>query len=438
MTTTGPSDYRRRVRSSLRRALLAVLLLAGCRPAPVQQTVVEMWAMGREGELVQQLLRDFPHREPGIRVKVQQVPWSAAHEKLLTAFVGGSTPDVVQVGTTWIPELVALGALEPLDARLAASTRLPADDFFAGIADTNVIDGVTYGVPWYVDTRLWFYRHDVFATAGIAEMPRTWDAWDTAMQQVAAQVGDGRFALLLPLAEWQPLVILALQYGATLLRDDDRYGDFRSPPFRAAFARYLALFRNGLAPATGAAQIANLYQDFADGFFASFLSGPWNIEALNRRLPPAARGTWATAPLPSVDAVWPGVSLAGGASLSVLRTSPRQEAAWRVIEYLCEPERQLAFYRLGGDLPSRRSAWAAGALASNPPTAAFWQQLQRVRSTPKVPEWERVAGKITQYAEAAVRGDLDPETALVRLDADVDAILEKRRWLMRRAAEMGP
>lgn len=419
----------------MRWAVASLLLCAGCRPAPAPQTVVELWAMGREGELVQQLLAGFSGRAPEVRVKVQQVPWSAAHEKLLTAFVGESTPDIVQVGSTWIPELVALGAIEPLDARLAASARLPAEDFFPGIADTTVVGGATYGVPWYVDTRLFFYRQDGFAAAGVTEMPRTWEAWEAAMRRVAGHVGRQRFPVLLPLTEWQPLVILALQHGATLLRDGDRYGDFESPAFRAALAQYLRWFRDGLAPRTGVAQVANLYQDFAGGFFASFLSGPWTLEVLPRRLPAALAGSWMTAALPSVDGSWPGTSLAGGASLAILRRSPRQEAAWRVIEYLCEPEQQLAFYRLSGDLPARRSAWIAGALASSPRTSAFWEQLQNVRATPKVPEWERIAGKITHYAEAAVRGDVAPDTALAQLNADVDGILEKRRWMLRRSGE---
>ena len=101
--------------------------------------------MGREGEVVQQLMPEFERRHPGIRVRVQQIPWSAAHEKLLTAFVGDAMPDVFQVGNTWIPELAALGALAPLDARLAASATARAADYFPGILDTNVIDGATYG-----------------------------------------------------------------------------------------------------------------------------------------------------------------------------------------------------------------------------------------------------------------------------------------------------
>jgi multiple sugar transport system substrate-binding protein len=53
-----------------------------------------------------------------------------------------------------------------------------------------------------------------------------------------------------------------------------------------------------------------------------------------------------------------------------------------------------------------------------------------VRSTPKIPEWERIAEKIMQYAEAAVRNTMTADEALTALDADVDRILEKRRWLL--------
>jgi multiple sugar transport system substrate-binding protein len=67
-----------------------------------------------------------------------------------------------------------------------------------------------------------------------------------------------------------------------------------------------------------------------------------------------------------------------------------------------------------------------------PHAAAFWRQLQHVRSTPKIPEWERIAQKVSQYVEATVREDLTVEAAVTALDHDVDAILEKRRWLLQR------
>src|SRR5499427_2813393 len=124
----------------------ALLLATACGMPNRDSTVIRFWAMGREGEVVTQLLPDFERAHPGVRVEVQQLPWTAAHEKLLTAFAGGSTPDLCQLGNTWIPEFVALGALEPLAGYVAASPVVEAGDYFPGIWDTNVIDGKLYGV----------------------------------------------------------------------------------------------------------------------------------------------------------------------------------------------------------------------------------------------------------------------------------------------------
>jgi multiple sugar transport system substrate-binding protein len=114
--------------------------------------------------------------------------------------------------------------------------------------------------------------------------------------------------------------------------------------------------------------------------------------------------------------------------------SRRKAAAWKLIEYLSQPEQQIGLYRLTGDLPSRPSAWNDRLLADNSRAAAFRIQLQAVQSTPQVPEWERIAETIGRHAEAAIRGAVTADEALTRLDADVDRILEKRRWLLDRAA----
>ena len=408
---------------------LLCLVAASCGRAERPPGTVALWAMGSEGEVVAQLVPEFERRHPGLRVDVQRVPWSAAHEKLLTAWVGGAMPDVVQVGNTWIPELVVLGALEPLDARLAASPAIDRADYFPGTLDPNVVGGTTWGVPWYVDTRVVFYRRDLLAAAGYPEPPPTWDALEGAMAAVQERGGPGAHAILLPLTEWQPLVLLAFAEGATLLADGDCRGAFRSPASRAALTRYVRLFQRGLAPLGGAATSANVYQDFARGAVAFVVTGPWNLGEFARRLPAALADRWSTAPMPAVVGPAPGPSLAGGASLALVRGAPNADAGWRLIEFLSEPAQQIRLHHLTGDLPARRAAWSDPALADAPRVAAFRAQLERVRATPKVPEWERIAAKITQWADAAVRGERTVDDALAALDADADRILEKRRWL---------
>src|SRR6185437_14169835 len=183
----------RRRFASLLLVVGAAVLGAGCGERAADVTVVRFWAMGREGEIVTALLPEFERTHPRIHVDVQQLPWTAAHEKLLTAFAGDATPDLCQLGNTWIPEFVALGALQPLDAPIARSSVDP-HDFFAGIWDTNVVGGRVYGVPWYVDTRLLFYRRDILGAAGISAPPVSWSEWLHTLAAVQAQAPPGRYA----------------------------------------------------------------------------------------------------------------------------------------------------------------------------------------------------------------------------------------------------
>ena len=73
--------------------------------------------------------------------------------------------------------------------------------------------------------------------------------------------------------EYEPLLALALQQPEPLLRDGGRYGNFRSAGFVRASDFYLGLFREGLAPRVTNTQISNVYDEFARGRFAFYISG---------------------------------------------------------------------------------------------------------------------------------------------------------------------
>jgi multiple sugar transport system substrate-binding protein len=414
-----------------------VAVLAGCQPAAAGggrgTTVIEFWGLGREGEVVQALMPEFEREHPGVHVRVQQIPWTAAHEKLLTAFVGRATPDVAQLGNTWVPEFVALDALVRLDSLVAGSGEVHASSYFPGVWATNVLDSALYGIPWYVDTRLVFYRKDLLARAGFPTFPTSWSDWTAAMRAVQAQDGPGRYAIYLATNEWPPPTILGLQAGSPILKDGGRYGAFSDPPFRRAFQFYLSVYRAGLAPPLGINEVGNIFQEFGRGTFAMWITGPWNIGEFRRRLPAELQDAWATAPLPGPRGAASGVSLAGGSSLVLFRSSRHAAAAWQLIEYLSRPEQQLRFYRLTGDLPARTEAWSDSAFARDRAAHAFWEQLQRVVPTPQVPEWELIATRLFEYSEQAIRGGVPTDTALARLDAEVNRILERRRWLLARA-----
>ena len=414
------------MRGRIAACVLALVALAGCARDDGRQ-VVQFWAMGQEGEAVARMLPEFERRHPGIEVRLQQLPWTAAHEKLLTAFAGDALPDVVPLGNTWIAEFAALHALEPLDARIAAHPGFDAADFYAGAWDSGVIDGKAYAVPWYVETRLPYYRRDLLAKAGVRSPPRDWEAWRAAMRAVR-DAGGSEFGILLPTNEFEPLLNLAVQQGEPLLRDGGRYGNFRSAGFRRTLAFYKSLFDEGLAPRVDNTRISNVWNEFGRGMYSYYISGPWNIAEFRKRLPPALADAWATMALPGPDG--PGASVIGGTSFVVFRSSRSKDAAWALVAWLSEPRQQRELHRLVGDLPPRRSAWRDPALSGDANAMAFRAQLERAVPAPKVPEWERIAQDMRIVAEQMVAGRLSVDQAATELDRRADAILAKRRWML--------
>ncbi len=409
--------------------LLLALLGMGCSSASAGgKTTLRIWAMGREGEVLSQLITGFEKEHPNIQVEVQQIPWTAAHEKLLTAYVGDATPDIAMLGNTWVPEFVALNSLAPLDSFADRSKEIRRDDFFPGIWKTNVVDGKTYGIPWYVDTRLIYYRSDLLAKAGYKEFPKTWAEWVAAMKKMKSQMSDRQFPLLMPTNEWPQPVILAMDVGSPILRDGGRYGAFEEPAFRKGFDFYLSFYREGLASPVSSSQVSNLFQEFERGNIAMYISGPWYIGEFKSRLDSATQTKWMTAPMPGVNG--PGVSMAGGSSLSLFAASQHKKEAWELMEYLSRPSVQLQFYRLTGDLPPRKTAWQDTTLANNKYTRAFRDQLERVVPLPQVPEWEEIATTIFEHGEQAIRKAKTVDQTLASLNQDVNAMLEKRRYLL--------
>ncbi|MGH8178445.1 MAG: sugar ABC transporter substrate-binding protein [Steroidobacter sp.] len=400
----------------------------GCSRERSRRTVVNFWAAGREGEIAAELVRGFEAEHPDIDVEVQKLPWSAAHEKLLTAFAGETLPDLCQLGNTWIPEFAALDALEPLDTYATASRDVALEDYFEGFLNASRLGGALYGIPWYVDTRLLYYRRDLLEQAGFDAPPTTWDEWTRMLAAIKEVVGPDRYSVLLPLNEFEPLLVFALQQPAPLLRDEGRWGNFRSEDFRRALHFYHSIFERKWAPLATNTQISNVWDEFGKGYFSFYISGPWNIAEFKRRMPRDLQDAWMTATMPGPDG--PGVSSAGGASLVIFRSSKHKPEAWALAEYLSRPGTQQRFYELTGDMPPRRTSWQLPALAQSSYARAFREQLDRVRSPPKVPEWERIANEMKFAGERVVQGAANIDEVVVALDRKTDEILEKRRWML--------
>jgi len=414
-----------------RRAAIAGAAALGACARDDGPNVIRFWAMGNEAAQAPALMQAFEAANPGIRVRVQALPWTAAHERLLTAYAGDALPDVSQIGNTWVSEMTAIGALEPAPV----SENALLEDNFPGVLDTNRIGDRYYALPWYVDTRLLFYRTDLLARAGYPTMPRDWATWKRAMHEVKRVAGEGNYAVLAPLNEFEQLLTLGLQQDEPLLRDEGGRGNFSSAGFIGALEFYKSWFDEGLAPIASNTQISNVWTEFTRGFFSFYISGPWSVGDFRQRLAPEMQDKWATGEMPGPNG--PGASAPGGSSLAVFRGARNPEAAWALVRYLLDPQTQIAFNGLTGNLPARVSAWQAPAVSGDPNIATFGRQLQRAKPVPKVPEWERIVTEMQIVAERMVRGQYTPREAGAEIDRRAYALLETPRSVIDRRPVVG-
>ena len=131
---------------------------------------IEVWAMGTEGEVLQDFAAAFTEANPDAKVEVTAVPWDGAHDKIANAIAAGETPDVSLIGTTWMGEFAEAGGIDPMPEGLVDEA-----DFFPGAWESTEVGGTSYGVPWYVETRALYYRTDLAEQAGWSQPPATWD-----------------------------------------------------------------------------------------------------------------------------------------------------------------------------------------------------------------------------------------------------------------------
>jgi multiple sugar transport system substrate-binding protein len=307
-------------------------------------------------------------------------------------------------------EFATLGGLDPTPETIDPS------QFFEGAWNTTVVDGVSYGVPWYVETRLLYYRTDLAEQAGATEPPANWDELKQlaqGMSEAGAQYGIG----LQPaqIGAWQTWIPFFWQQGGEIVDDSGNF-TIGSEACVEALTYYDSFNEEGLSPAADFPEIV-IEEAFAKGDLGSFISGPWMIGIITDA--GADPETWTVAHQPTEQS---GTSFVGGGNLAVFSDSDNKAAAWAFVEYASQPEVQVKWYETVSDLPAVQAAWDDPALADDELLAAFGEQLDDAKAPPSIPTWEQIASVIDAQIEQVTLGDATPEDACQAMQDEASAI----------------
>ncbi|ARI79138.1 ABC transporter substrate-binding protein [Halobacillus mangrovi] len=395
------------------------MALAGCSNSSSSEgdeNTVTVWAMGEEGKKLQEFSKKFEENNPDLTVDVQAIPWDTAHDKLLTAVASGNGPDVVQLGTTWVPEFAEAGALKDLSEYMEDYPNFAKENYFDGSVTSMENGDQVVGIPWYVDTRVIYYRTDLLKEAGYEEPPKTWDELKDAATKLADR-GEDSYGLDIDRNDQSTPFVFAWQNGYEAdLENKDLNVD--SPEFKEALKYYASYFEEGLSPTQEGIDIV---QAFKEGSKPMFFSGPWMINIINDQAPDL-KGKWATAVMPTKET---NTSMMGGSLLSVFESSDNVEGALKYISFMTDVETQMDWLDESNTLPSRTKAWEKPVMQEDPNYATFGKQLENTNPGLQTEHFERIAQELLASIERITEGGADLDKELKAFNQKAQEIIEE-------------
>jgi multiple sugar transport system substrate-binding protein len=181
---------------------------------------ITIWAMGEEGENLGDFSKAFTDKNPDATVTVTNIPWADVMTKYQTAVAAGTVPDAIMIGSSFLPAMVAAGGLAAVPEGVVDDSTMNET-----AAESTVVDGASYAVPWYVETRVLYYRADLAQAAGMAA-PASWDEFTTFAQ--GFKDAGSAYGIQLPMGDAEDSTQVIMPFyaqagGDVLNADGDAY-----------------------------------------------------------------------------------------------------------------------------------------------------------------------------------------------------------------------
>lgn len=329
--------------------------------------------------------------ETGATLKIEEVEWADAHDKLVRTFAGGGGPDVSEIGTTWTTEFAAAGGLADLTSKIEDAGI--GDDLIQALKDSATLDGKIYGMGWYAGTRAVVYRKDIFDKYGLKE-PTNWNELLELVRTLKAKEPD---MMPMPIAGASAYASAPFVWGAggdfAVDADGKWTGAVDSPEAKEGLKFYTDLALKEKSSSAGAATWleTDLLDSFAKNKAVMVIQGNWTPKAAVEANP-ELEGKIAAFPIPGKTG---GIAPAflGGSNLTVLKTSKNQDLAWKFVEMMTTGDLGKQWADETGFFPATNSLLKTYAESTDPLVAPFaTAMLEGGKNVPGSPAWGAVEG----------------------------------------------
>lgn len=396
-------------------------------------SIIITFAMGpddtgtREG-LIEQFNEDHKG-EYRVNQRLMPTDTGAYFDQLRTQFqAGGGDIDLIGGDVIWPAQFAANDWIVDLSDRFTEDMRA---DFLEGPIESNTYEGAIYGVPWYTDAGMLYYRQDLLQESGFENPPETWEELIEMATQVQEDSGT-EHGFIFQGADYEGGVVNGLEFinsygGRVLAEDDPSQVTIDSPESVEGLTVQRRMIEEGIAP-----QAVTTYTEeetdpaFLDGDAVFCRNWPYmyglvgDEEASNLN-----EDQVGVAPLPrGVESV----SGLGGWNFMInsAADSDTQDGAWEFIQFMVAREQQKVSAIEGALLPTLTALYDdEEVLEAVPVIALAGEVLERTEPRPVSPYYSDMSLEMAEEFNAALSGDKSPEQTVSDLQSSLQDIVDE-------------
>ena len=366
------------------------------------------------------------------QVKYREMPSDTGQyfDQLRTEFqAGGGEIDVIGGDVIWPAQFAAQGWIVDFSDRMPESEQ---KKYLPGPIESLTYDGKIWGVPWYTDAGMLYYRRDLLEESGISAPPKTWPELKEMALQVSQDTGT-KYGFVFQGSDYEGGVCNGCEYifthgGNVLDPADPNKVVIDSPEAIAGLTTEQSMTKDKVAPLA----VSTYTEEETD---PAFLNGD-AVFARNWPYMYALAGTSdfpkvkpeqiAVAPLPVGEPDPTIASTLGGWNFLVNAASDMQEEAWEFIKFMTAPE-QMKYRAVNATLlPTLKSLYDDPEVVEAIPVIKLGKEaIEHTKPRPVSPYYGDMSLEMAEQFASVVKGDTSPEQAAKTLQSSLENIIEQ-------------
>ena len=400
---------------------------------------------------VEELVNRFnENNEQGIQVEFERRSeiTDEYFRSLVSDFEAGAEPpvDVIAGDVIWSAEFARNNWIEDLSGRMYSDGWLQVPDaFLRAPLSTVSYQNQLWGVPWFTDVGVLYYRQDLLEEAGLGDAPATWSGLKDIANQVKEQAGT-QFGYVFQGGDYEGGVVNGLEYvwnaGGQVLSGNISTSApgtpvVLDPNFVAidteSSIQGLSTERSMVADNVAPQEVADFTEtDSNDAFRAGnavFQRGwPFMYATFGTDDSQISQDQVGVASLPADEEGQTSWSCLGGWNMYMSSSSQNKDAAWEFIKFMTAPEQQRFRALEGSFLPTLNSLYEDQEILNQVPVVDLVRDTVRdnARSRPVTPYYSIISSRLASGFHSSLTGQTNPQQVAQNLQRELTNIISQR------------